>query len=85
MVRIVLRTAMTLNHLGRVYQALGDYAEAESLYQRALSINEKALGSEDREVAQSLEYYASLLRQTARVDEAEQMAARARAIRAKAN
>ncbi len=44
---------------------------------------EKALGREHRHVAQSLENYAALLRQTARADEAARMEARAKAIRAK--
>ena len=38
--------ASNLNDLARLYQAQGKYAEAESLYQRALVINEKALGPE---------------------------------------
>ncbi len=63
--------------------AQGRYAEAEPLFQRALAIDEKALGPEHPDVAQSLENYAALLRQTARADEAERMEARAKAIRAK--
>ncbi len=43
----------------------------------------KALGPEHSNVAMSLENYASVLRQTGRVTEAEQMEARAKAIRAK--
>ncbi len=63
--------------------AQGRYAEAEPLFQRALAIDEKALGPEHPDVAQSLENYAALLRQTARADEAKRMEARAKAIRAK--
>ncbi len=63
--------------------AQGRYAEAEPLFQRALAIDEKALGPEHPDVAASLENYAALLRQTARADEAERMEARAKAIRAK--
>ena len=59
------------------------YSEAEPLYQRSLAILERALGPEHPHVAQSLENYAALLRQTARADEAERMEARAKAIRAK--
>ncbi len=55
----------------------GKYAEAEPLHQRALAIREKALGPEHPHVAQTLENYAVLLRQTARADEAERMEARA--------
>ena len=59
------------------------YAEAEPLFKRSLAILEKALGPEHPDVAASLENYASLLRQTARADEAERLEARAKAIRAK--
>ncbi len=55
---------------------------AEPLYQRSLAIWENALGPEHPHVATSLENYAALLRQTARVDEAARMEARAEAIRA---
>ncbi len=61
----------------------GRYAEAEPLYQRSLAIREKALGPEHPHVAESLENYAALLRQTARANEAEKLEARAKAIRAK--
>ncbi len=76
--------ATSLNNLAELYPAQGRYAEAEPLYQRALAISEKALGPEHPDVAQSLENYAALLRQTARANEAERMEARAKAIRAKA-
>ncbi len=75
--------ATSLNNLAGLYEAQGHYAQAEPLYQRALAIVEKALGPEHPDVAQSLENYAALLRQTARADEAERMEARAKAIRAK--
>ena len=51
--------------------------------QRALLIFEKAPGPEHPDLAQSLENYAALLRQTARANEAARMEARAKAIRAK--
>jgi len=44
---------------------------------------EKALGAEHPDVAQSLENYAALLRETGRADEATATEARAEAIRAK--
>ncbi len=59
------------------------YAEAEPLYQRSLAIWENALGPEHPDVATSLENYAALLRETEREDKAEEMEARAKAIRAK--
>ncbi len=75
--------AFSLGNLAGLYQAQGRYAEAEPLFQRSLAIREKALGPEHPHVAQSLENYAALLRQTARADEAERMEARAKVIRAK--
>ncbi len=66
-----------------LYQAQGNYAEAEPLYQRSLAILEKALGAEHPNVATSLEKYAALLRKTGRDAEAEKLEARAKAIRAK--
>ena len=35
-----------MNNLAGLYQEMGDYARAESLYQRSLKIDEKALGPE---------------------------------------
>ncbi len=75
--------ATSLNNLALVYDDQGRYAEAEPLYQRALPIFEKALGPEHPDVAQSLENYAALLRETEREDKAEEMEARAMAIRVK--
>ncbi len=75
--------AASLNNLAALYEVQGNYAEAEPLYQRSLAIQEKALGPEHPDVATSLENYAALLRQTARIDKAERMEARAKAIRAK--
>ncbi len=51
-------------------------------YERWLPIAEKALGSEHPDVAQILENYAALLRKMRHEDEAEEMEARAKAIRA---
>ena len=70
-------------NLASLYQAQGNYADAEPLYRRSLAINEKVLGPEHPDVAQSLENYAALLRKTGRADEAVEMEARAKAIRAK--
>ena len=75
--------ATDLNNLAALYQAQGNYAEAEPLYQRALAIDEKALGPEHPDVATSLENYASLLRETGRAGDAAEMETRAQAIRAK--
>ncbi len=75
--------APSLNNLAALYQAQGNYAEAEPLYRRSLAIMEKALGPEHPNVATNLENYAALLRETGRADEAAEMEARAKAIRAK--
>ena len=66
-----------------LYYTQSRYAEAESLYQRSLAIRQKALGPEHPRVATSLENYAALLRETDREDKAEEMEARAKAIRVK--
>ena len=72
------------------YRDLDYYdAGAEPLYKRALTIMETALGPEHPYVAQALENYAVLLRETGRSSgglrdaEAAEMEARAKAIRAK--
>ncbi len=77
------RQSLSLNNLAALYQAQGRYGEAEPLHQRSLAIYEKALGPEHPDVAQSLENYADLLRETGRGAEAAKMEARAKAIRAK--
>ena len=75
--------AKSLSGLALLYQAQGNYAEAEPLYRRSLTIYEKVLGPEHPDVATSLANYAALLRKTGRADEAAAMEARAQAIRAK--
>ncbi len=75
------------NNLARWYKDLDYYdAGAEPLYKRALAILERAKGPEHPYVAQSLENYAVLLRESGgglRDAEAAEMEARAKAIRAK--
>jgi tetratricopeptide (TPR) repeat protein len=75
--------ATSLNNLGALYYAQGQYEKAEPLYQRALAIREKALGPEHPGVATCLKNYALLLRNTDRPQEAAALESRARAIRAK--
>jgi len=75
--------ATSRNNLAALYRAQGKYAEAEPLYQRSLAIREKALGPDHPDVAKGLESYAVLLRETGRSEEAQEMEARAQAIRAK--
>ncbi len=69
--------------MGEVYRAQGKYNEAEPPYQRALAIDEKALGPDHPRVATVLENYAALLHKLNRDAEADKMQARAQAIRAK--
>ncbi len=64
------------------YTNVGRYAEAERLFARALFIRETGSGASHPEVAETLEDYAELMRQMGRVQEAEPMEERARAIRA---
>jgi len=75
--------ATGLNNLARFLRAAGNYAEAEPLFKRALSITERALGPDHPDVANVLENYADLLRDTERAQEAASMEARAELIRAK--
>jgi tetratricopeptide (TPR) repeat protein len=74
--------AASLNGLAMLYANIGQYAKAEPLYQRALAIWEKALGPE-HPPATCLENYALLLQTMGRSEEAGQLEARGRAIRAK--
>ena len=78
-----LRLATSLNNLALLYSAQGRYAQAESLNQRALGIQEKALGPEHPQVATLLENYAALLHKLNRDAQADKIEARAQAIRAK--
>ena len=55
----------------------------QPLFKRSLAIDEKALGPDHPNVAQSLDNYAALLRATGRTAEAVKMEARAKAIRVK--
>ncbi len=75
--------ATDLNNLALLYEAQGRYAEVEPLYQRSLTIVEKALGPEHPNVATSIENYAALLRKTEHGVEADKLEVRAKAIRAK--
>jgi len=75
--------AATLVDLASLYRAQSRFAQAEPLYQWALTLQRKALGPDHPEVADSLEEYAALLKQINREPEAAEMEAQARAIRAK--
>ena len=60
------------------YRAQGRYVAAETLFKHALAIGEKALDPKHPDVAQNLENYAALLRETGRSAEATNMEARAK-------
>ena len=74
--RLLNQTAFYLDERAR-------YAEAESLYMRALAIREKAVGPEHPDVAQSLNNLAALYHAQGRYAEAEPLLQRALAIREK--
>ena len=74
--------ARVLYHLATLCHARKEYTEAEALYQRALVLTQRTLGSCHRKLATRLEGYARLLKHTNRHGRAAQMQARARAIRA---
>ena len=79
-----VRLATSLNELGLVYDAQGNYGEAEPLYKRALPILEKALGPEHPNVAASLNNFAELYRKQGRYEAAKPLYKRALAVLEKA-
>lgn len=76
--------AAALRDLAPRYAGHEDYVTAESLYQRALEIQERAFGPESVEVAATLAGYSELLRATHREEAAADLETRARVIRANA-
>ena len=80
-----MRTAIYLNNLGLLYTTQEKYTEAESLYQRALTIDEKSLGVEHPEVATVLKNLADLYLAQGKNDRAEPLQYRVQAIREKAS
>ena len=66
-----------------LYRDQKRYAEAEPLFQRALTVQEKAFGPDHSKVISILEDYAALLEKMNRTAEARPLGARAQAIRAK--
>ena len=78
------QVAASIVDLASLYRDQSRFAQAEPLYQWALTLQRKALGPDHPEVALSLEEYAALLKQINREAEAAEMEGQARAIRAKA-
>jgi hypothetical protein len=73
----------SLHALAFRYSRQREFAKAESLYLRALAIQEKRLAVDAPEVATILDDYAALLKETGRIAEAGELEQRARAIRAR--
>lgn len=76
--------AYTLNLLGTLYAAKGEYKQAEPFYKRALAIWEKTLGSEHPFIAAALNNLAEVYMKTGEDAKAEQLYQRALAILEKA-
>src|SRR5258708_28848259 len=67
----------SLNNLANVYRLQGKYSEAEALFNRALTIREKALGSSHPDVGQTLNNLGLLYRDQGKYVEAEELLKRA--------
>ncbi len=74
------RVATTLDNLGELYRAQGQYAEAETFHKRALAIWEKALGPDHPDVATSLNNLAGVYYMQDRYDEVLPLLQRSHAI-----
>ncbi|HEV2841304.1 MAG TPA: toll/interleukin-1 receptor domain-containing protein [Chthoniobacterales bacterium] len=77
-------TARLMNTLAMLLTAKAQHAEAEPLFRRALSINEKTFGPEHPDVARDLNNLAYLLQATSRPAEAEPLMSRVVEIKEKA-
>ncbi len=75
-----LREALACNRRGMILRAQGEYAAARPLYERALAINEQALGPQHPHVAQSLNNLAGLLHAQGEYAAARPLSERALAI-----
>jgi hypothetical protein len=73
----------TLDILAAVTLEQGKLADADSFFEKALSIRGETLGPEHPEVAASLESYAALLRKANRQEKAAELEARARSTHTK--
>jgi CHAT domain-containing protein/tetratricopeptide (TPR) repeat protein len=73
-------TATSLNNLGAILQAQGDYAAAKPLHERALAIRERVLGRDHPDTATSLNNLAELLQAQGNYDAARPLYERALAI-----
>jgi len=73
--------ANNLRELAELYDAHGQFAKGEPLFQRALSIQEHVLGPVHPDVAATLDAYAQVFRKTDRGSDAAALENRAQAIR----
>ena len=74
--------SMIIDHLARDYRQEGKLAEAEEFLKETLAAQEKAYGESSPRLLMILRQYASLLRETGRSDEADQLEQRAQQISA---
>jgi tetratricopeptide (TPR) repeat protein len=77
------RLAASLNNLAALLYDYGDYAQAESLFKRALGILERNAPAGDGDVANALNNLAALSSRSGRLEEARAMYERAIAIQAR--
>ncbi|MGD1903922.1 MAG: tetratricopeptide repeat protein [Geitlerinemataceae cyanobacterium] len=75
------QTAYRLNEMGFVYNSIGQFTEAEPLYQRAFDICERQLGSDHPNTAASLNNLAGVYESQGKYEAAEPLFQRALEIR----
>ena len=73
-------SVITLHNLAELYRRQGKYEQAEELYQRALAIREKVLGSDHPDTATTLHNLAYLYQDQGKYEQAEALYQRALAI-----
>ena len=73
-------TTSSINNLASLYLVIQQYKDAESLYLRALKINQQQFGAEGLEIIPSLNNLASLYKLLQRYEEAEPLYTKAIAI-----
>ena len=78
------RVAVSLNYLGDVYMAKGDYGNARKTFERLLQMQEEQVGPNDVKVASTLDRLAVLYNRDGKSAKAEELYQRALAVREKA-
>ena len=76
-----LKVAESMDNLAIYNQALGNYAESEKLYEKALSIMEKKLPLNDHYLAIFMDYVASFYKKIGKNDKARELHERVNKIR----